>query len=126
MIEMMKKEKEITNRKIEALQGKIKDKAREPEIGKGKGEGKGAKGAGKGSLKISACTHNGQRVKCATSKNGQWFCSFFNVQNNCRNNTGSCSSGMHRCYIMVSATKVFNGSHSAKDHTGTTIRAGQS
>ena len=38
--------------------------------GKGKGEGKGAKGAGKGSLKITACTHNGQRVKCAKSENG--------------------------------------------------------
>ena len=94
--------------------------------GKGKGEGKGAKGAGKGGMKIGACTHNNQRVKCAKSKNGQWFCSFFNVQNNCRNNTGSCSSGMHRCNIMVSATKVCNGSHSAKDHTGTSIRAGQS
>ena len=87
--------------------------------GKGKGEGKGAKGAGKGSLKISAFTHNGQRVKCAKSKNGQWFCSFFNVQNNCRNNTGACSNGMHRCNFMVSPTRVCNGAHSAKDHTGT-------
>ena len=37
--------------------------------GKGKGEGKGAKGAGKGALKIGACTHNNQRVKCAKTKN---------------------------------------------------------
>ena len=109
-----------TGKWIEKLEAKRKGK------GKGKGEGKGAKGAGKGSLKITACTHNGQRVKCAKSKNGQFFCSFFNVQNNCRNNTGVCSSGMHRCNIMVSDTKVCKGSHSAKDHTGTTIRAGQS
>ena len=75
-------------------------------------------------MKIGVCTHNNQRVKCANSKNGQWFCSFFNVQNNCRNAAGSCSSGMHRCNIMVSATNICNGSHSAIDHTGAVIRAG--
>ena len=91
-----------------------------------KGEGKGAKGAGKGGIKIGVCSLGNQRVKCAKSKNGKWLCSFFNVQNNCRNAAGTCSSGMHRCNIMISATKVCNGSHSAKDHTGTSMAAGQS
>ena len=53
--------------------------------GKGKGgKGKGAKGAGRQhfSLQICVCTHKGQRVKCAKSKNNEWFCSYFNVQNN--------------------------------------------
>ena len=92
--------------------------------GKGKGEGKGAKGAGRATmtLKIGVCTHNGQRVKCAKSKNGEWFCSFFNVQNNCRNTTGSCAQAAHKCNLLVTPTKVCNGNHAAKDHTGTTVR----
>ena len=82
--------------------------------GRGKGrKGKGGKGksakasGGEGgarvnfSLKTGVCTHNGQRVKCAKSKNGEWFCSFFNVRNNCRNQDGSCSAGAHKCNIMI-------------------------
>jgi hypothetical protein len=93
--------------------------------GQNKGEGKGAKGGGKGGISIGTCSHGNQRVKCAKSKNGKWFCSFFDVQNNCRNAAGTCSEGMRRCNIMVSATKVCNGSHSGKDHTGTSMAAGQ-
>ena len=91
--------------------------------GQGKGDGKGAKGAA--TLKIGVCSLGNQRVKCAKSKNGKWFCSFFNVGNNCRSAPGTCSGGMHRCNIMVSPTKVCNGSHSAKDHTGASLAAGQ-
>ena len=99
--------------------------------GKG-GAGRGGKSAtGKGTakvnltLKIGACTHNGQRVNNAKSKNGEWFCTYFNVRNNCRNNAGSCSAGSHRCNILISPTKVCNGNHSAKDHTGSNVPAGQ-
>ena len=97
---------------------------------KGKG-GKTAKAQGSEipkvnlTLKIGACTHNGKRAKNTKSKNGEWFCSYFNVQNNCRNNAGSCTAGAHRCNILVSPTKVCNGTHSAKDHVGNTVPAGQ-
>ena len=93
--------------------------------GQGKGEGKGAKGAAKGTIKIGVCSLGNQRVKCAKSKNGKYFCSFFNVGNNCRSAPGICSGGMHRCNIMTSPSKVCNGSHSAKDHTGASLPAGQ-
>ena len=109
--------------------------------GGGKSNNKGKGGAGRGgkaaigqgpgkpkvnlTLKIGACTHNGQRVKCAKSKNGEWFCTYFNVRNNCRNKAGSCSAGSHRCNILISPTKVCNGNHSAKDHKGNTVPAGQ-
>ena len=92
--------------------------------GKGKGRGKGAKGAGRATfnLKIGVCSHNGQRVKCAKSKNGERFCSYFNVQNNCRNQAGSCPQGAHKCNLLVGPTKVCGGNHAAKDHTAVTIR----
>ena len=91
--------------------------------GQGKGATKGAtKGAGKGGIKLGTCTLNNNRVKCAKSKNGTWFCSFFNVRNNCRNDGASCENGVHKCNIMVAPTKICYGNHSASQHTGASIR----
>ena len=75
------------------------------------------------SIKIGICQLGQRRVKCAKSRNGKWFCTFFNVGNNCRNDPASCSGGSHQCNIMVSPTKVCGGSHSAKDHSGPSLPA---
>ena len=98
-----------------------------------KGGGKGGKGGGKGGkvtpkggagmgIKISTCSLNNQRVKCAKSKNNIWFCTHFNVRNNCRNDGASCEHGIHKCNIMTAATQICYGNHSASMHTGAHVR----
>ena len=73
-------------------------------------------------IKIGTCSLNNQRVKCAKSKNNIWFCTHFNVRNNCRNDGASCEHGIHKCNIMTAATQICYGNHSASMHTGAHVR----